>query len=81
MIPISPPFCYHIPITKLKGAISLRKTAIITFRTDRKTKERLDNLAEYRKWTLSFLVEEAVKAYLRSHPSCHSETEPQSKTG
>ena len=42
----------------------MKKTEFITFRTDQKIKETLEQYAAEKKWTISFLVEEIVRQWL-----------------
>ena len=42
----------------------MKKTEFITFRTDLKTKETLEQYATEKKWTISFLVEEIVRQWI-----------------
>ena len=42
----------------------MKKTEFITFRTDHETKQALEAIAAEKKWTISLLVEEAVKEWL-----------------
>lgn len=43
----------------------MKKTEFITFRTDEDTKKFLDAVAENKKWTISFLVENIIKDWLK----------------
>ena len=45
----------------------MKKSEYITFRTDLETKELLETLAAQKKWTISFVVEEIVKDWLKDH--------------
>lgn len=45
----------------------MKKTEYITFRAEPQTKEALDKLAAEKKWTISFLVEEILKDWLKDH--------------
>ena len=47
--------------------MNMKKSEYITFRTDHDTKEALEKLAEQKKWTISFVVEEIVKDWLKDH--------------
>lgn len=40
-----------------------KKTVVITFRTDEKTKEKLDQMAETREWSISQVVEKICKEH------------------
>lgn len=42
----------------------MKKTEFITFRTDQKIKEALEQCAAEKKWTISFLVEEIVRQWI-----------------
>ena len=42
----------------------MKKTEFITFRTDQKIKETLEQYAAEKKWTISFLGEEIVRQWL-----------------
>ena len=44
----------------------MKKSEYITFRTDQATKEALENLAAQKKWTISFVVEEIIKDWLKT---------------
>lgn len=45
----------------------MKKSEYITFRTDQITKEALENLAAQKKWTISFVVEEIIKDWLKNN--------------
>lgn len=45
----------------------MKKTEFITFRTDLETKEALEKMASEKKWTMSFVVEEIIKDWLRKN--------------
>ena len=45
----------------------MKKSEFITFRTDEKTKEALEKLAQEKKWTISFVVEQIVKDWLKDN--------------
>jgi len=45
----------------------MKKSEYITFRTDQVTKEALENLAAQKKWTISFVVEEIIKDWLKNN--------------
>lgn len=40
-----------------------KKTIVITFRTDTKTKEKLDKVAEEKEWSISQVVEKICKEH------------------
>jgi len=42
----------------------MKKTEFITFRTNAETKQALEAVAEEKKWTISFLVEEIVAQWI-----------------
>ena len=44
----------------------MKKTEYITFRTAPEVKEALEKIAEEKKWTISFVVEEIVKNWLQN---------------
>lgn len=44
-----------------------KKTEFISYRTDRCTKEILEQIASERKWSISQLTEEIVKEWLQQH--------------
>lgn len=45
----------------------MKKTEYISFRTDQVTRESLEKLASEKKWTISFLVEEIIKDWLKNN--------------
>lgn len=45
--------------------INMKKTEYITFRTAPEVKEALEKIAEDKKWTISFVVEEIIKDWLQ----------------
>ena len=45
----------------------MKKTEFITFRTNAETKQALEAVAEEKKWTISFLVEEIVAQWIKEH--------------
>ena len=45
----------------------MKKSEYISFRTDQSTREALEKLAADKKWTLSFVVEEVVKDWLKAN--------------
>lgn len=45
----------------------MKKTEYITFRAEQTTKEALDKIAAEKKWTISFLVEEILKDWLKEN--------------
>ena len=45
----------------------MKKDAYITFRTEQAIKEALDQIATEKKWTLSFVVEEIIKDWLKDN--------------
>ena len=47
--------------------IFMKKTEYITFRTDGETKEALEKIAEQKKWSISFVVEQIVQQWLQEH--------------
>ena len=53
---------YHV-----YGVIIVKKTEYITFRAEQSIKEALDKLATEKKWTISFLVQEIIKDWLKDH--------------
>ena len=40
-----------------------KKSVVITFRTDEKTKEKLDKMSEEREWSVSQVVEKICREY------------------
>lgn len=44
----------------------MKKTEVITFRTDSETKEKLAQIAEERKWSVAQVVDEICKEYFIS---------------
>ena len=47
--------------------IFMKKTEYITYRTDGETKEALEKIAEQKKWSISFVVEQIVQMWLQEH--------------
>ena len=47
----------------------MNRTEIITFRTDRNTKNEIERMAAERKWSRSLLIEEIIKAFLAAQIS------------
>lgn len=45
----------------------MKKLEYISFRTDQETRETLVKLAAEKKWTLSFVVEEIIKDWLKNN--------------
>jgi len=45
----------------------MKKLEYISFRTDAEVKAALEAIAEEKKWTMSFVVEQIVKAWLEDH--------------
>ena len=45
----------------------MKKSEYITFRAEQVTKEALDRIAAEKKWTISFLVEEIIKDWLKDN--------------
>lgn len=45
----------------------MKKTEFISFRTDPETKAILERLAAEKKWTVSFVVEEIIKDWLKDN--------------
>ena len=45
----------------------MKKTEYVTFRAEAQTKEMLDKIAAEKKWTISFLVEEIIKDWLKDN--------------
>jgi predicted transcriptional regulator len=43
----------------------MKKTELITFRTDEATKEALAKIAQSKKWSISLLVEDIVQQWLQ----------------
>jgi hypothetical protein len=43
----------------------MKKTELITFRTDEVTKEALAKIAQSKKWSISLLVEDIVQQWLQ----------------
>jgi hypothetical protein len=46
----------------------VKKTELITYRTDAETKHALSVIAAEKKWSISQLTEEIVKEWLRQNP-------------
>lgn len=44
----------------------MKKTEVITFRTDSETKEKLTKIAEEKKWSVAQVVDEICKEYFTS---------------
>lgn len=45
----------------------MKKTEYVTFRTDAETRKALEEIAQEKKWTLSFVIEEIVKDWLKDN--------------
>lgn len=45
----------------------MKKTEYVTFRTDAETRRSLEEIAQEKKWTLSFVIEEIVKDWLKDN--------------
>lgn len=45
----------------------MKKSEYITFRAEAQTKEALDKIAAEKKWTLSFVVQEIIKDWLKDN--------------
>ena len=45
----------------------MKRTEYISFRTNQTTREELEKLANEKKWTISFLVEEIIKDWLKDN--------------
>ena len=45
----------------------MKKTEYISFRTDPEIKKVLEEIATNKKWTVSFVVEEIIKAWLKDN--------------
>lgn len=45
----------------------MKKTEYISFRTDPEVKKALEELATNKKWTVSFVVEEIIKDWLKDN--------------
>lgn len=45
----------------------MKKTEYISFRTDPEIKKALEKLAAEKKWTVSFVVEEIIKDWLKDN--------------
>lgn len=45
----------------------MKKLEYISFRTDAKVKAALEAIATEKKWTMSFVVEEIIKDWLKEH--------------
>ena len=45
----------------------MKKTEYVTFRTDAETRRSLEEIAQEKKWTLSFVIEEIVKDWLKNN--------------
>ena len=46
----------------------MKKTEYITFRTTKKTKDALAEIAAPKKWSISLLVEDIVTEWLKQNP-------------
>ena len=49
----------------IQEVVSLKKTEPVTYRTDKKTKEVLTQIASEKKWSISQLSEEIIKEWLQ----------------
>ena len=47
--------------------MNLKKTEFISFRTDSETKAQLEEIANKKKWTVSVVVREIVRDWLKEH--------------
>ena len=47
--------------------IPMKKTESVTYRTDPQLKKILLTIAAEKKWTLSFVIEEIIKDWLKDH--------------
>ena len=45
----------------------MKKSEYITFRTDPEIKKALEKIAEEKKWSTSFVVEEIIKDWLKNN--------------
>lgn len=45
----------------------MKKTEYISFRTDPEVKKALEEIAAEKKWTVSFVVEEIIKDWLKNN--------------
>jgi len=45
----------------------MKKLEYISFRTDSEIKAALEAIAKEKKWTMSFVVEEIIKNWLKEH--------------
>ena len=45
----------------------MKKTEYITFRTDSEIKKALEKIAAEKKWSISFVVEEIIKDWLKNN--------------
>ena len=45
----------------------MKKTELISFRTEAEVKQDLEKIAAEKKWTLSFVIEEIIKDWLKDH--------------
>lgn len=45
----------------------MKKLEYISFRTDAEVKSALEAMATEKKWTMSFVVEEIIKDWLKEH--------------
>jgi hypothetical protein len=56
--------------------VSLKKSEPVTYRTDKKTKEILSQIAAEKKWSISQLSEEIIKEWLQEkHPELMQDSE------
>ena len=46
---------------------NMKKTEFISFRADQATKEKLVKIAEEKKWSISFVVEQIVQQWFEEH--------------
>ena len=47
--------------------MNLKKTEFITFRTDSEMKAQLEEIANKKKWTVSVVVGEIIRDWLKKH--------------
>ena len=45
----------------------MKKTEYISFRTDPEVRKELEKIAAEKKWTLSFVIEEIIKDWLKDN--------------
>lgn len=45
----------------------MKKTELVTFRTETETKQELEKIAAEKKWSLSFVIEEIIKDWLKDN--------------